>query len=345
MKILLIGSFLHPMYAPAFKKGFEMLGHDVRVIRYDDFLFGKGIIEKYLSRLKERFHIGYHLYIYNRKIKMEAISFQPDFIFLYRCYNIWPKTVQKLREQGNFVFTYNNDDPFSGTPNMGYYRYFKAILPIADVNLVYREKNIADYESVGAKNVNILLPYYIEKDNFYIGVKDDIPIAFLGHFENDGRDRLVHTLVRSGMPITVFNGSDWEKAPLYEKIKHVIKPGKRGEKYNETLNRCQIALVFLSKLNHDTYTRRCFEIPATKTLMLCEYTKEMDRMFPAGECAVYFKTENELVEKSKYLLDHPEEIKRIAHNGYERLKTLGGSNIDRCKEVINFFRELSGKNM
>ena len=128
--------------------------------------------------------------------------------------------------------------------------------------------------------------------------------------------------------------------PLYEDIKSCIKQGKRGTDYNHTINQCEIAIVFLSKLNSDTYTRRCFEIPATKTLMLSEYTEDLDKMFPSDECAVYFKTPVEMVEKSRYLLSQPEEIKRIAENGYQRLKVLGGSEVDRCRQIVETYNTL-----
>ena len=339
MKILLVGSFIHPMYAPAFELGFKKLGHEVRTIKYEDFLYGKGQVGQLMTRLQNRLHIGLKLSAYNKTIIREANSFHPDFIFLYRCYNVWRGTVKRLKKECYFIFTYNNDDPFSGVPNLGYYRNFKAILPLADVNLVYRKKNIADYESVSAKNVNLLLPYFIEDSNYYIDTEDTIPIAFLGHFESDGRDNYVSLLLKEKIPITVFNGSDWEKAPRYDEIKDVVKPGKRGAEYNLTLNQCQIALVFLSKLNHDTYTRRCFEIPATKTLMLCEYTEDMDMMFPADECAVYYRSKEELVQKCKDLLNHPDRINQIAKNGYKRLKEIGASEVDRCRQIVEIYNK------
>ena len=36
MKILLVGSFEHPMYAPAFESGFKALGNEVVTVKYDD---------------------------------------------------------------------------------------------------------------------------------------------------------------------------------------------------------------------------------------------------------------------------------------------------------------------
>ena len=38
MRILLVGSFVHPMYAPAFESGFKALGHEVICVKYDDCL-------------------------------------------------------------------------------------------------------------------------------------------------------------------------------------------------------------------------------------------------------------------------------------------------------------------
>lgn len=337
MKILLVGAFEHPMYAPAFESGFISLGHEVVSIKYEDYLYGSGVISQLMTRVQNRFHIGYKLCAYNNDIVKRAESLNADFVFLYRCYRIWPSTVKKLKEKGFFVFTYNNDDPFSGTPNLGFYRNFHRILSLTDVNYVYRKKNIAEYESAGAKNVSVLLPYFIKKSNFKEVCEKDIPLGFLAHFENDGRDKIIKTLVDNNIPITVFNGSDWEKAPLYNDIKGVLKSGKRGAEYNHTINRCQICLVLFSKLNSDTYTRRCFEIPSTETLMLSEYSDDMNNLFPENECAVYFRDESELVEKCRYLFSHPEEIVRIAHNGHNQVRELGGTEVDRCTEIIKMF--------
>ena len=340
MKVLLLGSFNQAIYAPAFCGGFQALGHEVRCIRYEDYLYGNNYFSIFLNRIQTRFHYGPQLYIYNSDISKTANTFGPDIIFLYRCYNIWPSTIKKLTLKGYTIVTYNNDDPFSGIPSNSYYRFFRSILPLADINYVYRPKSIDDYKSVGAKNVKLLLPYYIKSQNYKIDSPKTIPVAFLGHFENDGRDKYIKELVESDVDVTVFNGSDWEKAPLFEDIKHVVKAGKRGAEYNETLNKCQIALVFFSKINSDTYTRRCFEIPATKTLMLSQYSDDMNRLFPEDECAVYFRSEQELAEKCKYLLANPKEINRIAENGYKRVKELGGSEIDRCQQIIDDFKAL-----
>ena len=76
MKILLVGSFEHPMYAPAFESGFKALGNEVVTVKYDDYLYGSGTINALLTRVQNRIHIGYRLSAYNNDIikKAEALK-------------------------------------------------------------------------------------------------------------------------------------------------------------------------------------------------------------------------------------------------------------------------------
>lgn len=344
MKIIVVGSFQYSIYAPAIEYGLKKMGHDVEIIDSSVYKYGKGVLGLVLNKIQGKYSVGTKVTCFNRDIIKKVKEFLPDFVFLYTCYTVKPCTINVIKKMGCYVFNYNNDDPFSRKLNNWGHRYFHRIIPLVDYNFVYRKKNIVDFEKVGAKQVEVLLPYYREQTNFYDPtVSKTEPIAFLGHFENDGRDGCIKAMIEAGLPITVYGGNLWVNAPLYDDIKHVITDKKGGAEYNRKLNECQIALVFLSKLNHDTYTRRCFEIPAAKTLMLCEYTEDMDRMFPEDECAVYFRSKEELVEKCKTLLANPEKIAEIADNGYNRLKEIGGSEVDRCRQIIEVYKKYKDK--
>ncbi|MCM1236643.1 MAG: glycosyltransferase, partial [Ruminococcus flavefaciens] len=95
-----------------------------------------------------------------------------------------------------------------------------------------------------------------------------------------------------------------------------------------------IAIVFLSKINHDTYTRRCFEIPAAKTFMLAPYTEELADMYEENREIVFYRTKEDFVNKIIYYLNHDEERECIAQSGYERLLNSGHEASDRVKEVM-----------
>lgn len=341
MRIIVVGTFHHIHYAAALSQGFKALGHDVMDINYSRYGNG-GPLKGILDKIQAKYQIGFPMIKYNRDIVSAVETFKPDFVFFYRCYHVLPKTFRWLKKQGVCFFTYNNDDPLSNVPSKSFFRYFMKSLRYASHNFVYRKKNVDDYHRMGIDNVSVLMPNYITTCNFWKPeTQRDIPIGYIGHFENDGRDECIKALLDAGLPVTIFNGSYWERAPLYEEIKQVIQPAKRNAEYNDTLNKMQMSLVFLSKHNHDTYTRRCFEVPVTKTLMVSEYTEDMDAMYPDGECAVYFRTKEELVEKCTWLLKNPSEIERMANNAYRKLMEMGGSEVDRAKEVIALYQQLT----
>ena len=339
MKIIVTGSFKYSIYAPAFASGFASLGHLVESVHEEDYLSWESRLGKLYEKIQVRTRIGYKVVRYNKELLSKVETFKPDMVFLYRCYFVWPSTIKKIQEQGTKVFSYNNDDPFSKVLNNWEHRYFHASIPIVDVNLVYRKKNILDFKKAGAKEVELMLPYYLEKENSYEKIPDTIPIAFIGHFEDDGRDQYIKALMDAGLQVSIYD-SGWQKSSLYKELRPVMKPAVYSSQYNHELNKCQIALVFLSKLNCDTYTRRCFEIPATKTLMLSEYTDDLNALFPDNECAVYFRTKEELVERCRELLSTPQRIAQIAENGYKRVHEIGGSEVDRCRQITELYQKL-----
>lgn len=341
MKILLVGSFFYDMYAPAFAYGFRQLGHEVVEIDYEQYhLKGSSPLVSFHNRFQDRYHYGLLMRRYNKAIIDAVQQAKPDMVFLYRCYHIFNCTLKTIKGK-SIIMSYNNDDPFSGVPSKSYYRYHIGNATLCDLNYVYRKKNIADYKAIGLNNTKVLLPYYQSDVNKPIECEKDIEIAFVGHYEADGRDVMIKRLQDEGLPILLYGGNLWKQSPCYQDLSKVYQGEVRGEAYNRLLNRVKVLLVFFSKHNHDTYTRRCFEIPAAKGVMLSEYTDDMNELYPDNESAVYFRNEEELVEKAKWLIDNTDEQKRLAENAYRRVRELGGSETDRCKEIIDDCKEIT----
>lgn len=343
MKILIVGSFQYDIYAPSFYNAWKQMGHEVYSIDTNAYR-NKGVLKSILDKIQGKYHIGIPLFKLNKDIVKAVKEQSPDFVFFYSCWDVFSSTYREIKKTGVKFFTYTNDDPFSRILSKPWCRKFHRSLPLADWNFVYRFKNVDDYNGIGVNNISVLMPYFMRKNNFPMDLERTIPIAFMGHWENDGRDEYVKALLDADIPLTIYGDeATWRMSSLYGRLKEngFLQPRKYKEEYNRTINQLLVDLVFLSKLNHDTYTRRCFEIPVTKTCMLCEYTKDMDKLFPEDECAVYFRNPSDFTKKAKKLIDHPEECKRIGENAYNRLKEIGGSEFDRCNEVIEKFIELS----
>lgn len=340
MKILIVGDFVHEMYQKAFYDAFKDLGCEVETYVTKNDL-STNIVINFLYYVQNRVLFGPTILKLNKGLIKQVQNQKPNLVFLYRTPEIHKKTIVKIREFGSKVFSYNNDDPFSGIPSLKYWRHYLKASKVCDYNFVYRDKNLNDFYKIGVDKVRVLRSYYIKENNFFIESEKIFDVVFIGHFENDGRDKYIKALLDSGIKITVFGDEHWKKAPLYDEIKSIVHNAKRGVEYNQTLNKSKIAIVFLSKINNDTYTRRCFEIPATKTLMLAEYTDDLNSLFKADEEAVYFNNEVELVMKCKSLLEDESLLKAISLNGFDKLSKTGHEVKDRANEIIKTYEYLN----
>ena len=336
MKILVAGSFTtYDMYAKAFAEAFRRLGHEVYNFDTDRFEMNEDNPFKVaVGKVKRHWLIGPAIAAASLELRKAVKKFHPDLVFLYHCYFIYPHTLKAISRKAT-VFSYENDDPFERRKDKDNPSFYIAATRWCKMNYVFRRKNVEDFARLGIDNVKVLLPYYTETRNFPIACEKDIPLAFVGHGEDDGRDVMIKALLDAGLPFRLYGYEYcWSKSPLWPQLKNYYHGPATGDMYNAVLNRVKVALVFFSKKNNDTYTTRSFELPVTKTVMLSEYTADMDSFWPEDECCVYFRDRDELVRKAKWLLDNPEQMQTIADNAFNRLKALGCSETDRVREIL-----------
>ena len=77
------------------------------------------------------------------------------------------------------------------------------------------------------------------------------------------------------------------------------------------------------------------EIPACGSLLMAERTPEHTALFKDGEEAVFFSSNKELLEKCKYYLNNPDQLKKIAKAGMVRCEKSGYSNFETLKRCLN----------
>jgi spore maturation protein CgeB len=64
--------------------------------------------------------------------------------------------------------------------------------------------------------------------------------------------------------------------------------------------------------------QRLFHLPANGVMQICDCPKFIDRIFEPGREIVGYESDDDLVDKLRYFLDHEEERKSIALQGYRR---------------------------
>jgi len=339
MKVIVVGEWAHDIYEEALFNAFLEYGIEAYAFKWKNYFSPFNLYK----RFQNKFIIGPSIFSLNRDLLKFAKQIQPDLIFIYRGTHIYPSTIKRIRKNGVIIFGYNNDDPFSTFVPKYLFRYYLRSIPFYHWLFAYRKKNISDYQKLGYKNTSVLRSYYIKTRNFPIDKTFKIyqhDVIFIGHFENDKRDAYIKALLDASIDCKVY-GTNWEKSKYYKYL-GTIFPIYQND-YNLLLNNSKIALVFLSKINNDTYTRRNFEIPAAKTFMLSEFTTDLSALFTEGIEAEYFRNKQELIKKVKYYLSNEKKRIKIADAGYLKLHSKGHEINDRVVEIINIYNEIVTK--
>lgn len=333
-KILIVGEFRAPIHEQALFDAMINLKLDVDCFKTYNFFKNAS---DFSYRLQYHFQVGPNVFKLNSELK-KKLKNEYDIIFLYRPRLIYKSVIENNKAK---IFIYNNDDPFSKKYHFFYWFNFKKLLPLADHIFAYRSKNLKDYKSIGLNNISLLRSWYIKEANFSVKSKKTVDVVFIGHFENDNRDYLFNFLIKNGVNLEIY-GPGWEKSKLYKffKTKQVLFLPLTIYNYNQKLNESKLAIVLFSKLNNDGYTRRCFEIPATKTPMLVFKTLEILSLFNENE-AIFFETKEELLFKVRYYLKNSKQAEKIGISGFEKNLKSGNEVTDRVKQIIETFYSLS----
>jgi hypothetical protein len=161
-------------------------------------------------------------------------------------------------------------------------------------------------------------------------------VVFIGHYEPDGREDSIRALVTAGIRVKLWGGHYWSRkvlGDLYDSLSPIVPA--EGEDYAKALCGAKVCLCFLSKLNRDTYTRRCFEIPACGKVMLAERTDDLMQFFKEDEEACFFSSPEELVRKAQWLINNPDIRERIARAGLRRVWADGHDVVSRAKYFLS----------
>jgi len=252
----------------------------------------------------------------NRDLVRLAAEFRPELLFVYRGTHVTAATLRRIRSlvPGVAIAGYNNDDPFGPGQPRYRWRHFLDCLPECDVTLAYRHHNLEEFTRHGARRVRLLRSWF-------------------------GRVELLEAVVRQGWRLRLFGpGAYWNSVLARSaELRHLL-PVRQvwGEEYNKALCGAKVALCFFSRLNRDTYTRRCFEIPATGTMMLSEYSDDLASLFTEGREADYFRSREELLAKLALYIGDDARRHSVAAAGMARVNAAGHDIRSRLRELLDW---------
>lgn len=355
MKVLIAGDWHSDLHEEEVKRSLQRQGHDVADFRWHGYFKpGSHVLSRLtnlLKRAQNKYLAGPLVGRVNKDFVDMTLDYKPDVVFVYRGTHIRTSALATIRSAlpDCIIVGYNNDDPFSPAQPKYYWRHFLAAIPHYDLMLAYRTANLADFRRHGARRVELLRSWYVPDRNHPVElavndrVKYSCDVVFIGHYEADQRRECLEEIVRQGFKLRLFGPTKYWAGPLRTSVElGALAPVGMvwGEDYNRALCGAKVALCFLSKLNRDTYTRRCFEIPASRTLMLSEYSDDLASLYEEGVEADFFRDKDELIRKIRMYLADEGLRNSVAEAGYRKV-TAAGHDIDsRIKMVLGWVSQI-----
>ncbi|MFQ5507760.1 MAG: glycosyltransferase [Leptospirillia bacterium] len=359
MDILLAGDWHSTVHEEPVHHAFTKLGHQVHPFSWYGYFHSgnapspRGTLGRLVGKAQNRLMAGPAFSRLNRDFIAQIGRIRPDLSFIYRGTHITRQTLEAARHASpkTVLIGYNNDNPFAtGHPAL-YWRHFLRALPAYDMVLAYRERNLRDFMRAGARDTRLLRSWFIPDQHRPVPLTDTdrarfaCDVVFVGHYEPDGRLEMLEQVVEAGFHLKLFGpGYEWDevlaRSPRLRHLAPVELVWK--DDYAKALCGAKVALCFLSKLNHDSYTRRCFEIPACGTLMLSEQTDDLAGMFRQGEEADFFQNGPELVQKLRHYVYDDALRNQVADAGRKRVVRDRHDVISRMEDVLEWATPIAG---
>lgn len=337
MKNILYVGDLHPGTTSTERmKAMRDLGYEIRTVNSSVHSgFFVRIILK-IARIFGWFPDYYHL---NRRIR-ELVESNPfDLLWVDKGVLVKASTLAwiKTRQPGCRLVHFNPDDPF-GAHREGWGIFLKAV-PYYDVHFVAREQNREEFAQSGGKNIYPYDRSYSPEIHRPVTLAEEekekygVPVGFVGTYARDRAGAIAY-LIQNGIPVAVY-GNGWPGKEYWETIRpHYRGPSRFGEEYARIINGMGIALHFLRRENRDEQDSRSFEIPACGVCMIAERSRKHEELFEENREAVFFDTQEELLEKVRYYLAHPEEARLIGNAGRRRSIDSGYDHQNRMKMLL-----------
>lgn len=336
MKILVVGHFVAFWHEEAWTRALRELGHEVQTFEIARQF--RTQLEKFQFRLK----VGPRVDWVNDQLVRAVQEFQPEIVVCYRALVLYSSTIERLSHTSSALLVcYNNDNIFSPKARYRTWWRFRKAIPYYHLHLVFRHSDIPKYKQAGAKKVMLLRHHYLpwlhrrlelsETDRRLWGSD----IGFFGHCERDIRLEQMAALMNQVPARYRLHGSSWDRYsrghPWQDMDTHEIQ----GEEYVKAINATKMALCFLSQYyNLDTYTTRCFEIPACGTMMLSQRTDDLLTLYEEDKEAAYFGSTDELLDKARFYLVNDTACQKVSEGGCRRCTTSGYDIYSRMREWL-----------
>lgn len=307
------------------------------------------VIETDAPKITLWYRICHHLFLWgfpvrlpdganaNAKIRNYVSSKEYDIIWIDKGLTISPETLKFIKEKSPKakIVSYSPDN-MALRHNQS--QQFLECIPLYDIHFTTKSYILDDMKRLGAIRINFTNKLYESTYHHPMSLTDEErkrlggDVGFIGAWEKERCDSIIY-LAKNGIKVKVFGDGEWQK---YKDVPNLtVLPGVFSSDYSKALQAFKISLCFLRKMNFDQQTSRTMEIPGCGGFMMAERTDEHKALFEEDKEAVFFSSDEELLEKCRYYLAHEEERIAIAEAGHKRCDKSDYSNEKGIKMMLD----------
>ncbi len=274
----------------------------------------------------------------NRQMRAVDAGFAPHLVWIEKGLAVEAATLRALRERWprTVMLNYSGDDMFNPRNQS---RRWRAGLRLYDLHVTTKRHNVPELWDAGARDVFHVDKAFDPLAHRPMPVTPEVrarlggDVGFVGWPEAKRAASMLH-LARRGVPVRIWG--PWGRLRWSHPNLRVEGRPLWSDDYASALSAFRINLCFLRKVNRDRHTTRSVEIPACGGFMLAERTEEHRALFEEDREAVYFSSDDELLEKVRWYLAHEDERARIAEAGRRRCWTGGYTYERRLEDVLAY---------
>jgi spore maturation protein CgeB len=159
-------------------------------------------------------------------------------------------------------------------------------------------------------------------------------VVYVGNWREDHEALLGHL---EGFDLAIWGSPLWERARAGSWVRSRWRGRSldAGDTYSKANIAAKICLNPIDPLNLPGHNMRTFELPACRVFALMTRSEDTASIFRDGETAALFDTPEEMVEKVRRYLAHPEERQRIAEAAYRLVIEGGHTYLDRARTILD----------
>jgi len=247
----------------------------------------------------------------NRKLLQRVAREKPDVIFfvLMTC-EIWLETLQLIREGSEAALMHWNPDD-----SWKYEQSSRLIAPAFDVMVTTYASAIEKSRRDGLDNF-MLSQWAANSDTMQEPLSAEhcrYPVSFVGTAYGN-RIRWVEALQQQGVDVVCF-GHGWPNGPVTaDDIPRIIRESQLSLNFADS----GMVVKGIRPSRSRQIKARVFEVPGAGGLLMSEPAEGLNQLYEPGEEIVIFESVDDLADKIKELLAHPERRDAMAQAAYQR---------------------------